>query len=264
MTDRRRPALSAILVTRNEEKKISRCLDSLRWVDEIVVVDQSSADRTVDIARAYTDKVFVVAAKNYCEPDRPVALSKTAHEWALYLDADECVPGDLRGEIEELLRQGPRYGSYYIGRHNIFLGKWIKGSGWHPSYVLRLFRKGAVKFSTDIHTDVIPLGESGRLTNPIIHYACEDLQGYVQKLNRYTDVLAQQAYARGLRITRGNLVVKLCVVPMAYFAHRFIVKKGFLDGFHGFIIGLLTFLTIFMMNAKVWEIERRNAQKDHT
>lgn len=252
--------ISAILVVRNEEKKIRRCLDSLNWVDEAAVIDQSSVDNTVNICKEYTYKVFVVPQKDYCEPDRALALSKAKNEWILYIDADEVVSPGLKSEIEILLSQTPQYDCYYIPRKNIFLGKWIKGSGWYPGYVLRLFRKGSIKFSEKIHTDVIPMADYGYLKEHIAHYTCEDLKEYLIKSKRYTSILARQAYEKGKRITPVNFLWKLLILPIVYFLHKFIIKRGFVDGLHGLLIACLTLSTVFMMNLKLWRIERNDAK----
>lgn len=249
-----------MLVIRNESSKIRRCLESIRWIDEIVIVDQSSVDNTAEICREFTDKVYTVDNKGFCEPDRPLALSKTSNEWVLYLDADEVVSSSLRQEISSLLEQGPFCASYYLPRKNIFLGKWIKGSGWYPGHVLRLFQKGAVSFSDQIHADLSPAGKFGYLKTPLEHYTCEDLEEYLRKTNRYTGILARQAYQRGTRITGLNLIFKLIFMPCAYGAKKFFLQKGFIDAAHGALIAYLTALTIFLMNVKIWEIQRKNKQ----
>lgn len=253
--------LSAIIVTKNEEKKIERCLESIRWVDEIVVIDQSSTDNTVSICKKYTDKVFVVSPKGFCEPDRPVAVSKATNDWLLYVDADEEISLELKSEIETILSEGPSLTSYYVPRKNIFLGKWIKGSGWYPGYVLRLFKKGHVKFSEKIHTDVIPLGSFSYLRKNIIHYTGEDIGEYIQKLNRYTEVLASERYVRGERIYALNFILKLFAIPSAYFFYKLIFKKGLRDGFHGVLIAFLGFLTVFIMYVKLWEMDKIKSKR---
>lgn len=252
-------SLSAIVVTRNEEKNIRRCLESLRWVDEIVVVDQSSSDKTVSICQEYTDKVFVVANKGYCEPDRPVACAKARNSWVLYLDADEEVSSQLRDEIEVLFFSNPTYTCYYVPRKNIFLKKWIRGSGWYPGYVLRLFKKGAVGFSEKIHTDLFPKAACGYLQQPLIHYTAERWEEYLAKSSRYTDILAQQELQKGKRVTLFNLAFKLFFLPLAYCLQKYILKKGFIDGWHGVLIAYLTFLTVFKMNLKLLNTPREQS-----
>ena len=249
--------VSVIIVTFNEEKRIRRCLDSVKWVDEIVVVDQSSTDKTAAICREYTGKVHIVSNKGYCEPDRPVALSKTSNEWVLYLDADEAVPGELRQEIESTLRLAPKYDGYHIPRKNIYLGKWIRYSGWYPGYVLRLFKKSKVTFSEKIHTDVTPTGSCGYMKNALLHYTYENVDEHVAKMIRYTNVLAEQSYVRGERITARNSFWKLFLLPMIYSLKKYVWLQGYRDGIRGVMIGAFTFFTAVISNAKLWEIQLR-------
>ncbi len=251
--------LSAMIVTRNEERKIRRCLESLGWLDEIVVVDQSSVDNTVKICNEYTDKVFTVPNKNFCEPDRALAASKATNNWLLYMDADEVIPPELKEEIERILEGSPGYDSYYIPRKNIFLGRWIRGSGWYPGYVLRLFKKGSVKFLEDIHTNPAPLTGYGYLKEHIIHYTCEDLKEYMDKIDRYSSVMASQAYERGERVTIWNFAAKMFALPVIYFLHRFLFKLGVRDGLQGLLIASLTGFNIFITNVKIWKMRKNGA-----
>jgi len=253
--------VSAGLIVRNEEKKIRRCLDSLKWVDEIVIIDQSSQDNTVSVCKEYTDRVFIVPAKDYCEPDRATAVSRAKNEWILYVDADEVIPPELQCEIEILLSRPQPYSCYYIGRKNIFLGKWIRGSDWRPGYVLRLFRKDSVKFSDEIHVDPIPLAGCGHLKTYMNHYTCEDLNEYLLKSDRYISILARQAYEKGARITPLNITWKMLILPTIYFLHRYVIKYGFIDGYQGIVIACTIFRTIFLMHVKLLAMQRnQNAQ----
>ena len=251
MTDKVK--ISVIIVTFNEEKRIRRCLDSIGWVDEIVVVDQFSTDSTVAICREYTEKVCVVTNKGFCEPDRPVALSKTSNEWTLYLDADESVSCELRREIESTLGNILQYDGYYVPRKNIYLGKWIRYSGWYPGYVLRLFKKNKVIFSERIHADVVLAGRCGYMKNDLLHYTYENINEHVSKMIRYTNVLAEQAYIRGERITTRNFLWKLFILPAIYFLKKYVWMQGYRDGIRGLLIGAFTFVTGFMASAKLWE-----------
>jgi glycosyltransferase involved in cell wall biosynthesis len=252
-----RPRISAIIVTRNESLRIRTCLESIKWVDEIVAVDQSSEDNTVEILRRYTDKVFVVENKGFCEPDRITAVSKAQNEWILYVDADEVVSPELMQEIERVLAQNKDSGCFYIPRKNIFLGRWIRGSGWYPGYVLRLFKKGAVRLPQDIHADITALATCGYLKNAIIHQTAEDLEEYLRKVNRYTTVLARQAYEKGGRITAKNMFSRIFLLPLAYVLQKFVLKNGFIDGYYGLLIAFLTGLTVFLMQVKLWELQRK-------
>src|SRR3989338_6835481 len=134
--------LSVIIITRNEEKTLEDCLESIRWADEIILVDQSSADKTVDIAKKFTDKIYITESIGCCEPDRKFAASLASNDWMLYIDADERISPSLKQEIQDLLGfSGKKFDSYFIPR-KVFLGeKWIRCCGWYPSYTIRLFKK---------------------------------------------------------------------------------------------------------------------------
>lgn len=252
-----RSRLSVILVVHNEAVKIRKCLDSLKWADEIIVVDQDSRDKTADICREYTDKVFTVSAKGFCEPDRITAAERAGCDWILYVDADEEVSPELRTEILGLLSVDPGKSSFYVARRNIFLGKWIKGAGWYPAYVLRLFRKGSVAFPAVIHDAIRPLGGYGYLQGQIIHHTCSGLEEYLSKVNRYSGILARQAWEKGERISAFNLGIKVFFLPWAQAFKRFVLQKGFIDGYAGVLIAFLTGLTVFLKQVKLWEIQRK-------
>jgi glycosyltransferase involved in cell wall biosynthesis len=249
--------ISAILIVRNEEKNIEQCLKALRWVDEIVVVDQSSTDRTREIAAKYTDKIFVTENKGYCEPDRKVAESKASGEWILYMDADEIVSPKLEAEIKREM-DNPRADVYYIPRKNYFLGGWVQHSGWYPAYVPRFFRKGKIWFPEDIHVDMKPLGSFLYLKNDIIHHPYDTLEEYFDKFNRYTSRLAVEEYGRGVRIRWYNMPWHLGVKPLLYFVNKYIKQQGFKDGRRGLLIAYMTYLTVFMQYIKVWGLEQPN------
>ena len=253
--------LSVIMVIWNEAKKIRKCLESVKWADEIIVVDQSSADNTVEICGEYTDKVFIVKHKNFCEPDRPFALSKAKNDWVLYVDADEEIPPELHDEIVGVLSHTLVKNSYYISRKNIFLGKWIRGCGWYPARVLRLFKKGYAKIPENIHGDILPIGDYGCLKHNIIHATCDKLESYLEKVNRYTTVLAREKYKNGERLTYKNFILKLFILPSARFVQKFFLKKGFIDGIHGLVISYLTSFTALITYVKLWEMRKNDVQK---
>jgi glycosyltransferase involved in cell wall biosynthesis len=206
----------------------------------------------------------VVEAKGFCEPDRALAVSKTSNDWVIYLDADEIIPEELKEEIAKELSRKSRFDSYYVPRKNFFLDEWIRGSGWYPGYVLRVFDKRRVSFSTDIHTDVRPLTAPGYLKSAIIHYTCDNLDEYLYKMNSYTSILASQAYSRGERISKYNVMTKFLFFPFVISVNKYFLKAGFRDKFNGLLIAFLTFLTIFLMNAKLWELQKKSKfEREH-
>lgn len=257
-----RARISVITVVRNEERNIRRMLDSVKWADEIVAVDQSSQDRTVEICRGYTDKVFVVEPKGFCEPDREYAASRASGEWILYLDADEVVGEGLRQEIEGLLSGNAKHDCYWVPRRNFFLGKWIRGSGWWPGPVLRLFRKGRVRFPQQIHGQTTALSSNGVLKNALDHYTCETIDEYFAKVSRYTGILAKEQHGRGARITPANSLFRFFFLPLGRAGQRYFLQAGFRDGVHGLLIAWFTFLTVSLMQYKTWELQRRTEHAD--
>ena len=249
-------AVSVILIVHNEAGKVRRCLDAVRWADEIVIVDQSSTDETASICRQYTDKVFTVPSKGYCDPDRKFAVSKTSNDWVLYVDADEVVTDKLKEEISALMVSEPPFGSYFVLRKNFLLGKWIRGSGWHPNYIIRLFKKDRVVFSDKIHVDISPVGRSGYLKGEILHYSYDTIDDYIEKLDRYTTILAQEGFARGKRIKPFTIGADFIITPLAYYFSKLILKGGFRDGLRGLLIATFTFFTIFITNAKIYQMQK--------
>jgi glycosyltransferase involved in cell wall biosynthesis len=246
--------LSVILITRNEEKNIRSCLEGVQWADEIVVIDQSSTDKTVDISKEYADRVFVVEAKGYCEPDRMVAISKARGEWILYIDADERVSPELKEEILMTISSRKRsHNCYYVPRKNYFLGKWIKGCGWYPGHILRLFKKGTVVFSDQIHQDGTTKEECGLLRNDLIHLSYQNLEDYFEKFNRYTSRLAQERYEKGDQVSSLNFWVSFLFKPLFLFFRSYFLQRGWRDSFRGFFISFSSGLVIFVTHVKLWE-----------
>jgi glycosyltransferase involved in cell wall biosynthesis len=255
--------LSVIIITRNEEKNIRSCLESVKWADEIVVVDQSSTDKTADICKLYTDRVFVVEPKGYCEPDRMVAISKARGEWILYIDADERVSPELKNEILTTISSEKRnHNCYYLPRKNYFLGKWIKYCGWYPGYILRLFKKGTVIFSDRIHQDGITKEKCGFLKNDLIHLSYQNLEDYFEKFNRYTSRIAQEKYERGDQISNLNFWISFLFKPLFLFFRSYFLKRGWKEGFRGFFISFSSGLVIFVTYVKLWELLKTSKKNE--
>jgi len=165
--------IAAVVITKDEEHNIAECLQSLRWVDELIVVDAESRDRTVELAKGYTSKVFVRAWPGY-GPQKNFGIDQAGADWILVVDADERVPDALRQEIQALVDSRPPadIGGYEIPRRNVFYGKWIQGGGLYPDYQLRLFRKTAGRYDdVRLHENLALSGRRERLREPFIHYS---------------------------------------------------------------------------------------------
>lgn len=247
-----RPRLSATVICKNEADKIRGCLESVRFCDEVVVVDSGSTDGTVEIAREIADRVVVtdwpghVAQKNR-------ALDLATGEWALPLDADERVTPALAREIQEVLSRDPRVDGFYITRHVHYLGRWIDHSGWYPEPRIRLFRREKGRWGgVNPHDEVRVDGPVGRLRGEIVHYTYDDMADHVQTINRFSSILAEEHHARGRRFSWTALVLR----PPLEFLKKYVLKRGFLDGPQGFFIASLSAFYVFLKFAKLWEIER--------
>jgi glycosyltransferase involved in cell wall biosynthesis len=245
--------LSVAIVALNEEANIGRTLESVRWADEIVLVDSGSADRTREIAQQYGVKVVIepwrghVAQKNY-------ALELCTQTWVLALDADEEVSPGLANEIRTALADPRPLNGYWIPRKNLFLGRWIRFGGFYPDPKLRLFRRGE-GYSTghDPHDRYeLKAGRAyGRFKNPLIHYAYPTLSYYLEHMNSYSSLGAKLALAKGhRRFSVANIVVR----PVLTFMYNYFIRLGFLDGREGLLLHLYHSVYVSWKYSKAWEL----------
>jgi glycosyltransferase involved in cell wall biosynthesis len=244
--------ISAIVITYNEEKNIRRCLESLSWADEIVLVDSYSEDNTKNIAKQFTDRIFDVKWEGFGRK-KEFARNKASLEWVLCVDADEVVTSELKDEIKKTLQAQPFYDGFYIPRKSNFLGKWIKHSGWYPDYGLRLFKRHKAKFDVSlVHEKLEVEGKIGYLKNHLLHYTDPDINHYLSKLNHYTSLSAEELYKKGKKATMGDLLFR----PPTVFFKMFIWKMGFLDGVYGLILAFFSSFHVFTKYAKLWHLQK--------
>lgn len=230
--ERRRPPISAIVTTYNEEHNIGDCLRSLAWCDEVMVVDSYSTDRTVEIIRQFPDVELYQRTYHGSAAQKNWAIERATHEWILIFDADERCTDALRAEIEGILAGEPRYDNYTIRRRVYFLGKKIRFSGWQHDEVVRLFRKGKAYYpNRRVHADMITTGPAPRLKHPLEHYMVYDLAEYIQRLTKYGIWGAAQRYRDG----RRSGIVQFVGRPAWRFVRTYFVQLGILDGYHGLI-----------------------------
>jgi len=242
-------AVSVIVITFNEEENIAACLESVKWADEIIVVDARSADATVEIAKRFTGKVYSTEWKGYGGA-KAFGLGHATHEWVFWLDADERVTAALAEEIAGIVGRPSQEAGWEVARRAYFIGKWIRHCGWYPGYVVRLFRRESARFSQPhVHERVEITGGTGRLANDLLHYTDETIFHYLAKFDRYTTLAAKDLLERQRTTTWYDLLVR----PPFMFVKMFVIKKGFLDGMHGFVLSLLSSAYVFMKYAKAWE-----------
>jgi glycosyltransferase involved in cell wall biosynthesis len=254
--------LSALVPCFNEEAMIPGCLESVKFADEIMVVDSFSTDRTLEIARRHTGRILQheylnsAAQKNW-------AIPQAKHPWVLIVDADERVTPELALELKEILR-APEHDGYWIRRRNFFLGKEIRHGTWRTDKVLRLFRRDAGRYqSKHVHAEIEMKGSPGWCRNKLEHHSYRSLDDYFRKASRYATWGAMNARDNNIRGNRFRMFEH----SAACFFKGYVVKRGFADGTEGLIIAMMESFSAFLKYAKLWEIQsesRRGAAETKT
>jgi glycosyltransferase involved in cell wall biosynthesis len=244
--------VSAVIITLNEEQNIKACLESVRWADEIVVVDSGSQDRTVEICRAYTQNVYHVPWKGF-GAQKNEALCRAHHDWVLSIDADERVTPELKEEIEGLLKQDIKFNGFSVSRKSYFGKRLVLTCGWFPDYTIRLFNRKSGRFSeAAVHEAVQIEGQTGTLTHSLVHYTYRDISDFLLRMNRYSTLAAADLYAS----KKGGALMKMIFRPPAMFFKMYFLKHGYREGVLGFILsGLYAFYT-FVKYVKLWELNK--------
>ncbi len=242
--------ISTVVLTKNEEKNIERCLMSVKALQgEIVVVDSLSDDRTVDIARTFTDKVIINPWPGF-SAQRTFALTHTAHDWVLWLDADEELSEDLLNEIKALVFDKD---GYEIPRLVHYLGSWIRHGGWYPDYTLRLFNKTRGEFTGSLVHEAFKVeGPKGKLKSPIYHYPYRTITHHIEKMNSYTELAALEMQRKG----KKKSLFSAFFHAFFRFFRMYVLKMGFLDGRQGLVIAMLGSYYVFLKYIKFYEIQR--------
>jgi glycosyltransferase involved in cell wall biosynthesis len=247
-----RARLSAVVITCNEEQRLRACLDSVAWVDEIVVVDAESQDKTVQIAREFTDHVLVRPWPGFA-PQKNFALEQATGDWILSLDADEQVSAELRDEATAVLARAGGADGYAVPRRNVFLGQWVRHGGLYPDWQVRLFRRGRGRFlQRDVHESVQVEGRVERLTGHLVHRSYSGVADFFERANRYSTLAAEGLVREGVRARARELVLR----PLGRFLAMYLLRGGFLDGRKGLLLAALYAYYVFMRTAKVWEATR--------
>ncbi len=227
-------SLSVIIITRDESATIRRCLQSVAWADEIVVVDSGSSDATASICREFTDQVHVTDWPGF-GPQKNRALGHARGDWVLSIDADEYLTPALRTEIEHTLKDAAGCAAYRLPRRSSYCGRFLRHGGWWPDYVVRLFRRGQARFSDDaVHERLLVDGRTGTLKEPLQHEAFSDLEEVLDKIDRYSTASAAMLRARGRRGSLGRAVGH----GMWAFLRTYVLHAGFLDGREGFMLAV--------------------------
>jgi glycosyltransferase involved in cell wall biosynthesis len=251
-------ALSVIVITRDSADIIARCLESVAWADEIVVVDSGSRDRTVEICRSRGAKVHAAPDWPGFGPQKNRALDLATGSWVLSLDSDEWITPELRSEIERAMAAPGDASAFAIPRRSSFCGRFMRHSGWWPDYVVRLFRRGSARFSDDlVHERVIVNGATGRLTAPIQHEAGRDLHQMVDKINHYSTAGAAMRHREG---RRSSLTAAVWHGVWA-FVRTYFFRLGFLDGREGFLLAVINAENSYYRHAKLMLLSKGSGKR---
>lgn len=227
-------SISASIIAHNEEKNIGACLESLSWVNEVVLVDCESTDKTAVIAARYPVKVFSRPNTSNLNLNKQFGIDQCSGEWVLYIDPDETVPGELREEIKALLAKDPPADAYFIPRKNHYFGRWLRYGGKYPDSQLRLFRKGKASFPCrDVHERLTVLGKEAALKSPFDHFPYRDCDDVVKKLDFYAALKAERFMKAGLPAAIGPFRA------LRKFTAGYFLKLGFLDGPEGFAAAVI-------------------------
>ncbi|MBI5407894.1 MAG: glycosyltransferase family 2 protein [Nitrospirae bacterium] len=240
--------VSVVIITKDEDQNIEDALKSVSDAQEIIVVDAFSADKTVEICRKYTDKVYQLEWQGFAR-QKQTAVDYAKGQWVLVLDADERVTPELKSEIVQAISNTDSSG-FYIPRENYFIGKWIKHGGWWPDHTLRLFRKDKGRFEIrEVHEKVVVDGKTSHLKNPLKHFTYRSMSDFIARAENYSTLAARELKKKG----RCAGVFSLTVKPLATFLKMYFLRLGFLDGTRGLILAVLYGYYTFLKYAKTWE-----------
>jgi glycosyltransferase involved in cell wall biosynthesis len=244
--------LSLAIICLNEEALIERCIRSVPFATDVVVLDSGSTDRTREIATALGARVFNEDWRGFrAQKQRATDLCK--NDWVLSLDADECLSESSIREMADLLSKSLVSDGYEIPRLSWTMGRWIRHGGWYPDLQLRLFNRTKATWQGGEHVhERVSAANVGRLREPIEHFPFENLAEQIATNNRYSGLGATELHSRGVRFSLAKIFWK----PISKFLETYLLKRGFADGLPGFIISVGAAYSVFLKFAKLWELER--------
>lgn len=246
--------VSVVIITKNEERNLPRCLESVSWADEVLVVDSGSQDATLGVAQERGARTLTEAWRGF-GPQKAFAALQAKNDWILSIDADECVTTELKAEIERSFGTLRSDTAYSLPRKSLLWGRWIRHGGWYPDRQVRLFHRGHANWDqSPVHERVIA-PKYGQLQSPLEHFVFRDVAHQIETNNRYSGLLAAKDAEAGRRFRLWKLVFK----PYFKFFENYFWKRGFLDGLPGLIIAVNSAHSTFLRWVKIWEIERQAA-----
>ena len=252
--------ISVVILTKNEEKNILDCLESISWADEVIIVDDFSEDRTLEVSQSSPFKKKLKIFKNKLNDDfsyqRNFAMAKAMHEWILFVDADERVTKDLREAINTVLiddKNNPKYNGFFIKRKDFMWGKLLAHGETGNIKLLRLGRKGKGIWQNKVHEEWVIEEELDTLDGYFIHYPHPTVSEFLSEMNFYTTLKAKELYEKGVKVKIWDIVL----YPKGKFLQNFLFKLGFLDGIEGFLFAILMSFLSFLVRGKLWILWRK-------
>lgn len=250
--------ISACIISYNEERKLEDCLKSLQTVvDEIIIVDSLSTDKTLEIAEKYTDKIYHQKFLGHIE-QKNLAVSKATHQWVLSLDCDERLSPQLQHSIMEIKDRIDENDAYRMARKTYYVYRWLNHC-WYPDKKVRLFNKEKARWGgVNPHDKVVVESNSVKeLPGDILHYSFDSISAHIQTLDKFTDIGAQELIKKGKKVTMLS--------PFTHatwtFLRMYLFRAGFLDGFAGFVASVLSFMHVFVKYSKVNFYHRSKTSK---
>lgn len=243
--------ISLVIITLNEEAHIERCIRSAPFVDDVVVVDSFSTDRTVEIAEKCGARVFKEKWRGF-GPQKAFAAEQAKNSWILSLDADEALSPELASEIAERFASLDPEAGYLFPRKSFHLGRWICHGGWYPDYQLRLFNKDKSRWNSAALHEKVEVKKILKVKRDLLHWVFDNLSDQVITNDRYSTLGARQLQESGARFS----YLKLFFKPFGKFVETYVFKAGFLDGLPGFVISVGAAYSLFLKYAKLWELQR--------
>ena len=246
--------ISAVINTRNEERNIRFCLQSLTWCDEIIVVDMESSDKTVEIAREYTNKIYRHGVVQAFDIARKFAVDKASGDWVLLIDADELVTKLLSLRLKNIAVNDDA-DIVYLPFKTYIMGAWIRHTGWWPDYHPRFFKRGAVTFVATVHAYMNESATARKMhlppdeLNAILHFAYHDSEHFITKLNRYTSIEAKHMFDRGQKFS----FFRMLIAGFRGFQVRYLNGQGYKDGYRGFFLSFMMGFYRALNYIKLWE-----------
>jgi glycosyltransferase involved in cell wall biosynthesis len=251
--------ISVYVLTFNNARTIERCLRSLDWAEEVVVVDSLSEDGTYDICRRYTDRAYQVKWKGHRDQYQ-YAADLTTRPWVMFVDADEEVPPELVEEVRSELTPDPGdCDGFFVCRRTYYLGRWIRYGGWYPDGEIRLYRREKGRWEGGLHAKIAVNGTVRRLKNQYLHYTYRDISDQILTIDKYSRIAAEDMVRNGEKWS----FFKLLFHPPFRFIKEYLLKSGFRDGLPGLVIIVSTMYYVFIKYAKFWEMTHVKKEKEN-